>query len=130
VAWTYSRRVSWAEVDLTGYWRFTTPLVIVEEAETAMMRRAGLIMLVSRLPRVSVSASFARPASFDEQVTVALDLLGIGRTSIRYGFEIMGSNGLCASGEFVVVHTNTRNRPSPVPKRVRRVLEETMAART
>jgi acyl-CoA thioester hydrolase len=126
--WMYHRRIAWADVDLTGQWRFTSALLIVEEAETDLMRSAGLIALLPRLPRVAVSVSFSRPALFDEDVQVSLDLVAIGRSSIQYAFEITGPAGMCADGRVVAVYTNRGGRPMRVPTAVRRSLQAVSAA--
>jgi acyl-CoA thioesterase FadM len=122
MSWSYRRRVTWADVDLTGQWRFTAALAIVEEAETTLLREAALIDLVPRLPRVAVSVSYSRPATFDEELLVSFSSVSIGRSSIRYSFEIEGHGGICAAGDLVAVLTGRDGRPRRVPASVRRAM--------
>jgi acyl-CoA thioester hydrolase len=45
-----------------------------------------------------VQASFARSLRFNDPVEVALAVTGLGRTSVEYGLEITGEDGLAAEG--------------------------------
>jgi acyl-CoA thioesterase FadM len=58
----YKRRLSWADCDPTGLWRFTSALSFAEEAEVSLLREAGVLeSLYGRLPRVQVDYTTWRP---------------------------------------------------------------------
>lgn len=127
-AFAYQRRVTWADCDPAGVWRFTSVLSFVEEAEVSLLREAGVLSaLYGRLPRAYVDASFHATASFDEQVTVLLSLTRVGRSSLHYEFEIRLREDVGATGMLRVVLVDKQGKPQAIPATVRRRLELWMA---
>jgi acyl-CoA thioesterase FadM len=124
----YQRRVTWADCDPARVWRFTSILSFVEEAEVSLLREAGVLSaLYGRLPRAYVEASFHATASFDEQVTVLLSLMQVGRSSLHYQFEIRLREDLGATGKLRVVLVDKQGKPQAIPATVRQRLELWMA---
>ena len=125
----YQRRVAWADCDPAGVWRFTSVLSFVEEAEVSLLRDAGVLSaLYGRLPRAYVEASFHATASFDEQVTVLLSPMQVGRSSLHYQFEIrLREDLLGAAGILRVVLVDKQGKPQAIPATVRQRLELWMA---
>jgi acyl-CoA thioesterase FadM len=124
----YQRRVTWADCDPAGVWRFTSVLSFVEEAEVSLLREAGVLSaLYGQLPRAYVEASFRATASFDEQVTVLLSLMRVGRSSLHYQFEIRLREDLGAVGKLRVVLVDKQGKPQAIPATVRQRLETWMA---
>jgi len=120
----YKRRVTWADCDPTGLWRFTSVMSFVEEAEVSMLREAGVLeSLYGRLPRAYVEARFHAAASFDDEVTVLLSVTRMGKTSLQYHFEVRLRDELGATGELRAVLVSKQGRPQVIPAAVRRRLE-------
>lgn len=120
----YERRVTWADCDPTGLWRFTSVLSFVEEAEVSLLREAGVLdSLYGRLPRAYVEARFHATASFDDRVTVLLSVARMGRTSLHYQFEVRLRGELAAIGKLRAVLVDEQGRPQLIPAAVRQRLE-------
>jgi acyl-CoA thioester hydrolase len=126
---TYERRVTWADCDAAGMWRFTSALIFVEEAEVSLLREAGVLdVLYGRLPRAYVEARFTAAVAFDDLVTVHLSIARIGKTSLHYEFDIRLSHAHAASGKLGVVYIDEQGKPEALAGRPRDLLERWMAA--
>lgn len=70
---------------------------------------------------VRTLVEYAKPIEYDEEIDVCVKAGRIGRSSIRFDFEIHGRDeeDQRASGEVVWVYTNqSTHRPSPVPEQL------------
>ena len=83
----------------------TLTLSAWESAETAYLRARGLSVawrdaegLRYGFPRVSVSCDYARPARFEDVLTVEVHLEKVGRTSVAYRFEFLRDGVAIATG--------------------------------
>lgn len=124
---SYDRRVTWADCDATGLWRFTSALTFVEEAEVSLLREAGVLaMTYGRLPRAYVEARFSAAATFDDLVTVHLSLARIGKTSLHYEFDISVEYEHATRGKLGVVFVGEHGRPVPIAEQTRNLLERWM----
>lgn len=95
----YRRRVAWTEVDPSGNYQFSAALRYAEEAEIALLRTLGLLeRLYPHLPRTFVRADFREPAHFDDELTVAIRVGRVGRSSVEFDFEVRRGAALCAAG--------------------------------
>lgn len=68
---------------------------------------------------VKTLIEYAKPVEFDEEIDVCVKAGRIGRSSIRFDFEMHGRDAedLRATGEVVWVYTNQEtHKPSPVPE--------------
>jgi acyl-CoA thioester hydrolase len=121
---SYQRRVTWADCDAAGLWRFTSALTFVEEAEVSLLREAEVLaVLYGRLPRAYVEARFAAAAAFDDLVTVHLSVARLGKTSLHYEFQIRREEEL-AAGKLGVVYVDGSGKPEPVPEQTRALLKK------
>jgi len=121
---SYRRRVAWAECDPAGWWRFTSALSYVEEAETELLRSAGVLDSLYRwLPRVYVQAEFTAPVRFDDEVVVQLRVAKIGRSSLHYAFEIVNGTAVAASGRLGTAFVDAEGGSRPLPLEVRTALD-------
>lgn len=110
----HRRVVAFSETDAAGIVHFAVLFTYMEDCEHALMRSLGRTVHHNEhdgdflgFPRVSASAHFLHPLKFEEAVEVRAWVTRIGRSSLRYRFEIArGTDGtLAAEGEMVAVQT-------------------------
>jgi acyl-CoA thioester hydrolase len=117
---SYTRRVAWGDVDSSRAWRFVSALDYVEEAETQLMREAGVLHdATHRLPRIYVEAQFKRPAHFDDVVVVQLKLVRVGNSSIHYEFVIVRKDEVLVEGRLGVAFVGASGRSERLPDTIR-----------
>ena len=100
-----TRRVEFGDTDMAGIVHFSNFFRYMESAETAYLRARGLSVawrgaegLRYGFPRVSVSCDYARPARFEDILTVEVHLEKVGRTSVAYRFEFLRDGVAIATG--------------------------------
>jgi acyl-CoA thioester hydrolase len=119
----YPRRIAWSECDPAGWWRFTSALSYVEEAETELLRTVGVLDSLYRwLPRIYVDARFTAPARFDDEVLVRLRLARIGTSSLHYEFEIRNGTVVAATGRLGTAFVDPSGASRPLPAEARMAL--------
>jgi acyl-CoA thioester hydrolase len=108
-AFRCTRQVEFNDTDMAGIAHFTAFFRWMEEAETAFLRSLGLTVLgvwqgekVS-LPRVSVSCDYMKPMRFGEQLTIAVTVEKIGRSSLTYAFDFFKGEEPVARGHITAV---------------------------
>jgi acyl-CoA thioesterase FadM len=120
------RRVEWADTDGAGHQHFTAVLRWLEEAETCLHERLGIIdRTFGQIPRVRLEVDFTARLYFRDLVDVELRVLEVGRSSVRYGFNVRRGQDLAAKGAIVVVHCDSdpaRGEPQEWPEDVRAAL--------
>ena len=115
-------RVAWVDTDAGGRIHFTAVFRWAEAAETALMRRLGLLDEWSDYPRRRVEADYLKVLVFEDDVDVRLRVDRVGRTSITYVWEIRRGDELCVEGRHTVVHVDGEGRPAELPDAVRAAL--------
>jgi 2-aminobenzoate-CoA ligase len=118
------RRVEWSDTDASGNYHNTAALRLVEVAETALLERLGLLEDVfGRLPRVHVSVDYLRPMALKDPVEVRATVVEVGRTSVRYDFELASREATVARASVVAVLLDGEGwTPTPWPESHRRLL--------
>ena len=106
-----TRRVEFGDTDMAGIVHFSNFFRYMESAETAYLRARGLSVawrdadgLRYGFPRVSVSCDYARPARFEDVLTVEVHLEKLGRTSVAYRFEFTRDGVAIATGRAKAVY--------------------------
>ncbi len=101
---TVQRRVEFAETDMAGIVHFSQFFRWMESVEHAFFRQIGL-SIHTRVgertygwPRVSCGFDFKRPLRFEEEITVELDLVRLGETSLGYRCRVRRDGTLMAEG--------------------------------
>ncbi|WP_327242177.1 acyl-CoA thioesterase [Streptomyces sp. NBC_01320] len=118
------RRVEWYDTDASGHQHHSAVLRWVEAAEAELLRRHGLDRLFGRTPRVRHEVNYRARLWFGETVTTRLRMVGLGRTSLTYAFEVRGREGVAADGTLVVAHAEPDSpAATPWPQDVRDALE-------
>jgi len=106
-----TRRVEFGDTDMAGIVHFSNFFRYMESAETAFLRARDLSVawrdadgLRYGFPRVSVSCDYARPARFEDVLTVEVHLEKLGRTSVAYRFEFSRDGVGIATGRMKAVY--------------------------
>jgi YbgC/YbaW family acyl-CoA thioester hydrolase len=115
-------KVAWVDTDAGGRIHFTAVFRWVEAAETALMRRMGLMEGWSDYPRRHVEADYLAVLVFEDDVDVRLRVEGVGTTSITYAWEIAKAGEVAVQGSHTVVHVDEDGRASELPDAVRAAL--------
>jgi acyl-CoA thioester hydrolase len=119
------RRLRWADSDAAGRLHFPRIFELVEEAESELVRRIDWPMNRScgyDFPRVQVECQFLRVLDLDAPFRLKLSVDKLGRTSIRYRFEVFDvGNELAIEGTMTVV-TLQEGRPAQIPDTLRGAL--------
>jgi len=133
---TIEERVRWGDVDAARIIFYGSYIRFFEIAETELFRAVGLPYgkvfdeLNIWLPRVHLECDFHRAAQLDDLLEVSVYVGKIGRTSLRFNFEVRRKDKdgvieqhLMATAHFVLVSTRRDNlQPIPVPEELRREL--------
>ncbi|HEX8495382.1 MAG TPA: acyl-CoA thioesterase [Pyrinomonadaceae bacterium] len=103
-----SRRLRWADTDATGRLHFPRIFEIIEEAESELLRSINWPVNIKKsqydFPRVHIDCSFYRMLMHDLPFRVRLSTGKLGRTSIRYDFQVFDAeNELAIEGSMTVV---------------------------
>ena len=115
-------RVAWVDTDAGGRIHFTAAFRWAELAETALIRRLGLLNGWGDYPRRRVEADYRRVLRFEDEVEIRLRVEHVGTTSIGYAWEIAKDGTAYVEGRHTVVHVGPDGRPEPLPNRVREAL--------
>jgi acyl-CoA thioester hydrolase len=110
------------DTDAGGRIHFTAVFRWVEAAETALMRRLGLMEGWANFPRRHVEADYLRVLVFEDEVEVRLRVERVGSTSITYGWDLVKDSEPYVSGSHTVVHVDDEGRASELPEALRTVL--------
>ena len=105
---TYKRRIAFHETDAAGVVYFANFFRLAEEAETHALASLGSIVTRDGhlYPRVHAEADYLAPLRFFDEVAVHCCITRIGSSSVRWKFEIVGPEGICA----VVQTTSSRRK--------------------
>jgi YbgC/YbaW family acyl-CoA thioester hydrolase len=112
-------RVAWVDTDAGGRIHFTAVFRWVEAAETALMRRLGLMEGWDNFPRRHVEADYLKVLVFEDEVEVRLRVERVGSTSITYRWDLVKDAEPYVSGSHTVVHVDEGGRPAELPEHLR-----------
>jgi acyl-CoA thioester hydrolase len=107
-------RVAWVDTDAGGRIHFTAAFRWAEAAETALMRRLGMLEEWGDYPRRSVEAEYLKVLVFEDEIETRLRVENVGRTSITYAWEIRRGSELCVRGGHTVVRVDRWGHPEPL----------------
>lgn len=106
-------RVEWIDTDAAGIYHNAAVARFVEAAEATLMRERGLDAYFARAPRVHYEVGFEAPLRFGQEVTAAVTLDRLGRSSMGFRFEVWGeahggaTRVRAARGSYVTVHVGS-----------------------
>jgi YbgC/YbaW family acyl-CoA thioester hydrolase len=122
----FKRRLRWADADAAGRLHFPRIFEIVEEAESELLRGIKWPMDVRRrdydFPRVHLECRFRRMLALDAPFRLTLTVGKLGRTSIRYDYQVFDAvEELAIEGTMTVVVLRD-GKPTLIPDALRDVL--------
>jgi YbgC/YbaW family acyl-CoA thioester hydrolase len=135
---TTSRRVEFGDTDMAGIMYFANFFRFMEAAETDFLHALGTSVLFERdgvkwgFPRVSVGCEYARPARFEDVLTVGVEVERVGAKSVSYRFPFTNQRGeAVAVGRITAVCCREgpggRLESAEIPPELRAKLEGQMA---
>jgi YbgC/YbaW family acyl-CoA thioester hydrolase len=123
------RRVRWADVDAAGRIYFPKIFDYAGEGEWELLHSVGLsrkdLGNTYDFPRVHAECHFKKMLDLGARFTIRLWPGKLGRTSIRYNFEVFldeEPNEAAASGSVTVV-VLLNGKPAEIPPQLRLVFE-------
>jgi acyl-CoA thioester hydrolase len=122
----FNRRLRWADADAAGRLHFPRIFEIIEEAESELLRGIQWPMDVRRrnydFPRVHLECQFHRIIALDAPFRLRLAVGRLGRTSIRYDYQVFdGVEELAIEGTMTVVVLQN-GKPVEIPQPLRAAL--------
>lgn len=119
------RRLRWADADAAGRLHFPRIFEIVEEAESELVRSIQWPMdrsLGYDFPRVHVECRFLRVLALDDPFRLRLTVAKLGRTSIRYAYQVFNAADELAIDGTMTIVTLQNGRPTEIPDSLRTAL--------
>ena len=119
------RRLRWADSDAAGRLHFPRIFELVEEAESELVRSIDWPMNRSMgydFPRVHVDCRFIRVIELDAPFRLRFTVGKLGRTSIRYVFQVFGADDELAIEGTMTVVVLQNGRPTEIPASLRAAL--------
>jgi acyl-CoA thioester hydrolase len=119
------RRLRWADADAAGRLHFPRIFELVEEAESELVRAIEWPMNRSMgydFPRVHIECRFVRVIELDAKFRLRFAVAKLGRTSIRYEFQVFGDDGELALEGTMTVVVLQDHKPTEIPETLRAAL--------
>ena len=120
------RRLRWADADAAGRLHFPRIFEIVEEAESELVRAIKWPMNRSMgydFPRVHLECKFLRVLALDDPFSLRLAVGKLGRTSIRYDYQVVKGDGELAIEGTMTIVVVQNGKPAEIPESLRAALE-------
>ena len=120
------RRLRWADADAAGRLHFPRIFEIVEEAESELVRAIKWPMNRSMgydFPRVHLECKFLRVLALDDPFRLRLAVGKLGRTSIRYDYQVVNGDGELAIEGTMTIVVVQNGKPAEIPESLRAALE-------
>jgi acyl-CoA thioester hydrolase len=120
------RRLRWADADAAGRLHFPRIFEFIEEAESELVRKIGWPMdrsLGYDFPRVNIECRFMRVLELDAQFKLRLTAGKLGRTSIRYDYQVFDATGEVAIDGTMTLVVLQNGKPVEIPTTLRTALE-------
>jgi acyl-CoA thioester hydrolase len=122
----FRRRLRWADADAAGRLHFPRIFEIIEEAEGELLRESGWPMKLRRsaydFPRVHLECQFHRVIALDAPYRLRLTVGKLGRTSIRYDYQVFDAGEELAIEGTMTVVVMQQGKPVEIPEALRAAL--------
>ncbi len=119
------RRVRWADADPAYRINFPRYFEYFEEGEAELLRACGITFDQQAgygMPRVNSECTFKKPLLLDAEFIMRVSIGKLGRSSIRYEYQIFDmSQELAAEGSMTVVCTKD-GQSAEIPTELRAAL--------
>jgi acyl-CoA thioester hydrolase len=122
----FNRRLRWADADAAGRLHFPRIFEIIEEAESELLREVKWPTHGRQkkydFPRVHLECRFRRIISLDDPFRLRLTVGKLGRTSLRYDYQVfVEGEELAIEGTMTVV-VMQNGKPTEIPDALRAAL--------
>ena len=124
------RRVRWADVDASGRIYYARIFDYAGEGEWELLHSNGIVRQelgkTYDFPRVHAECHFKKMLELGELFTLRLWPAKLGRTSIRYGFEVRlerEPHEAAATGSITVVVLRDK-KPAEIPPQIRKAFAD------
>jgi acyl-CoA thioester hydrolase len=114
--------VSWNDCDPSGRIRFQAVFDWFVDAEVALLEELGVGDAFGTMPRVAADARWTNGIWFGDTVEIAVEVVEVGRSSVRYRFTIDNHGEQAVSGEVTCVNV-ADGHSAALPANVRAALE-------
>jgi acyl-CoA thioester hydrolase len=124
------RTVRWADVDAAGRIYYARIFDYAGEGEWELLHSLGLsrkeLGKTYDFPRVHAECHFKKTLELGARFTIRFWPAKLGRTSIRYGFEVFveSDSGEAAANGSVTVVAMRNGKPSEIPPQIRCAYED------
>ena len=122
----FKRRLRWADADAAGRLHFPRIFEIIEEAESELLRGLDWPLDVRRrnydFPRVHVECRFRRMLVLDAPFRLRLAVGKLGRTSIRYDYQVFDADEELAIEGTMTVALLQDGKSTEIPPALRALL--------
>ena len=122
----FKRRLRWADADAAGRLHFPRIFEIIEEAEGELMRGIAWPLDMRRkdydFPRVHLECHFKRIIALDAPYRLLLTIGQLGRTSIRYDYQVFDEGEELAIEGTMTVVVLSDGKPTEIPLALRAAL--------
>jgi len=100
------RLVEWPDTDAAGHYHHSSRSAGWRQPEAMLHERLDLLELFGTVPRVRYEVDYLARLWFRDRVDVALSVESVGRTSLRYAFEVRRGSEVAARGAMVAVNSD------------------------
>jgi len=123
-------RVIYGDTDQMGVVYYANYFRYFEAARNELLRAHGVTYrafeetLSLALPVVEASATYKRPARYDDELAVLTAITSTGRASLRFAYELrrLPAGELLATGHTVHACINGQGKVTPLPNELRQLL--------
>ncbi len=123
---TLRRLVEYSDTDASGHYHNGAVVRWSEAAEAVLHARLGIAMRTFGFtPRVRLEVDFRERLYFLDDIDIDLDVIHVGRTSLRYAFQVRRGETVAVNGQLVTAYLpRSADRAEPWPDDIRRALTE------
>jgi len=123
---TIRRLVEYPDTDASGHYHNGAVVRWIEAAEAVLHARLGIAERTFGLtPRMHLEVDFTERLYFLDEIDIDLEVIHVGRSSVRYRFKVRRGETVAVTGELVTAYLpRTADRTQPWPDDIRRVLME------
>ena len=123
---TIRRLVEYPDTDASGHYHNGAVVRWIEAAEAVLHARLGIAERTFGLtPRMHLEVDFTERLYFLDDIDVDLEVIHVGRSSVRYGFQVRRGETVAVAGGLVTAYLpRAAEKTQPWPDDIRRALTE------
>lgn len=126
---TIRRTVEWPDTDAAGHYHHSTVVRWAEAAEAALLESLGVRDLFGVIPRVRYEVDYTDRLWFGDEVDITIGIGRLGRSSLRYDFEVRRGDAVAAKGSMTAVQIDQATGETvPWPESTRALLDSSDSA--